>query len=402
MWCTGVCIRLSGKMARSNFKTQASLSNNPQFPCTHIVFQHIPILLDASLELQFQRNVEQSQGGASMVSSGFASSLPLRMIMPGVSAIALEDVECLLISNCYNMLALPYITEYTQFRGKIYATGPTVEFGRLMMEELVHNFAINRQTGEPAYIVECDNEVRHLYSINDIERCMSKVNILRYDEFRDLRDGVCIVPRSSGFSLGAANWVIESPSGKVSYLAASSNSEFGHSRIIDTSPLSDVDAIITTQVCKPLEVPLWESLKVALDMIARSIQHHGNILIPVHPCGNMFELISIISQDLKARGFTETPMHVVSPVAKRSLQFANIQGEWMSKDRQMHIYEARHPLILNDLLEERLLHHHEHADSIFSYRGPYIVFVGHPSLIAGEFSKLFRRWKRDPRNLLRC
>lgn len=59
-----------------------------------------------------------------------------------------------------------------------------------------------------------------------------------------------------------------------------------------------------------------------------TLQRRGNVLLPVHPCGALFELIAIIHDYIHMRGFVETPMHVVSPVAKRSLHLANIQGEW--------------------------------------------------------------------------
>ena len=35
------------------------------------------------------------------------------------------------------MLALPFITEDTGFKGRVYATEPTMTFGRLFMEETI-------------------------------------------------------------------------------------------------------------------------------------------------------------------------------------------------------------------------------------------------------------------------
>jgi len=42
----------------------------------------------------------------------------------------MENVDFIFISNFYHIIALPLITEYTHFTGKIYATEPTIEFGR--------------------------------------------------------------------------------------------------------------------------------------------------------------------------------------------------------------------------------------------------------------------------------
>ena len=46
------------------------------------------------------------------------------------SSIDWNSIDFIFITNYNHMLALPYITEYTDFKGKIYATEPTVLFGR--------------------------------------------------------------------------------------------------------------------------------------------------------------------------------------------------------------------------------------------------------------------------------
>ena len=42
----------------------------------------------------------------------------------------LSEVDVILISNHHCMLALPYITEFTNFAGVVYATEPTLHIGR--------------------------------------------------------------------------------------------------------------------------------------------------------------------------------------------------------------------------------------------------------------------------------
>lgn len=47
------------------------------------------------------------------------------------------QVDVVLISNYLCMLALPFITEGSGFKGRVYATEPTLQIGRLLLEELV-------------------------------------------------------------------------------------------------------------------------------------------------------------------------------------------------------------------------------------------------------------------------
>ena len=57
--------------------------------------------------------------------------------IPDSGLVDFSEIDAILISNYTCMLALPYITEEeeTGFRGRIFATEPTLQFGRLFMEE---------------------------------------------------------------------------------------------------------------------------------------------------------------------------------------------------------------------------------------------------------------------------
>ncbi|KAF9110733.1 Integrator complex subunit 9 [Mortierella sp. AM989] len=50
--------------------------------------------------------------------------------LPDFSGVDLKSIDVVLISNYNHILALPYLTEFTDFQGRIFATEPTIEFGR--------------------------------------------------------------------------------------------------------------------------------------------------------------------------------------------------------------------------------------------------------------------------------
>lgn len=50
--------------------------------------------------------------------------------LPDFSGVDLKSIDVVLISNYNHLLALPYLTEFTDFQGRIFATEPTIEFGR--------------------------------------------------------------------------------------------------------------------------------------------------------------------------------------------------------------------------------------------------------------------------------
>ena len=47
-----------------------------------------------------------------------------------IDAVNLASLDAIIISNFLSMLALPFITENTGFKGTIYATDPTIQTGR--------------------------------------------------------------------------------------------------------------------------------------------------------------------------------------------------------------------------------------------------------------------------------
>ena len=59
------------------------------------------------------------------------------MYAPSLSSIDLSSIDIVLLSQQSSVLALPYLTSQDTFRGRVFATTPTIEFGKLMMEELI-------------------------------------------------------------------------------------------------------------------------------------------------------------------------------------------------------------------------------------------------------------------------
>lgn len=56
---------------------------------------------------------------------------PPEFCPPLEKLIDFSQVDIILISNYLCMMALPFITEGTGFKGRVYATEPTLQIGRL-------------------------------------------------------------------------------------------------------------------------------------------------------------------------------------------------------------------------------------------------------------------------------
>ena len=55
---------------------------------------------------------------------------PIELLPPQMNVVDISTIDTILLSNHSCMLALPFITEDTEFKGRVYATEPTLQIGR--------------------------------------------------------------------------------------------------------------------------------------------------------------------------------------------------------------------------------------------------------------------------------
>lgn len=167
-----------------------------------------------------------------------------------------SEIDVILISNCMNMLALPYITEGTGFTGTVYATEPTLQIGRFFLEELVDYIevapkaAVATQWKEmlhtlPSPLCEAvkPKSWKHIFSTEAVQNSLARVQIAGYDEKLDIFGALQVTPVSSGFCLGSSNWVLSSGQEKIAYISGSSTLTT-HPRPINQTALKNADIVI--------------------------------------------------------------------------------------------------------------------------------------------------------------
>merc|ERR1712165_287157 len=173
----------------------------------------------------------------------------------------MANVDAILISNYTTMLALPYITERTKFRGHIFMTEPCLHFGRLFMEETIE--FIERSSSDSRKSKSAWKDVpkeflppplndainprswKTIYSRAQMETSLSKVTLVGFSEKKDIFGLLTVSPISSGYCIGSSNWLITSGYEKIAYVSGSS-SLTTHPRPMDQSPLRNLDCMILT------------------------------------------------------------------------------------------------------------------------------------------------------------
>ena len=152
--------------------------------------------------------------------------------VPDTGMIDFATVDAILISNYSTMLALPYITEETNFRGAIYMTEPTLQIGRLFMDETIGYIERSSKSEQavkwkevfaalPSPLCEAENPQawRKIFTKEKMEASLAKVQLAGYSQKIDVFGLLQVSPVSSGYSLGSANWIISSSCEKIAYIS---------------------------------------------------------------------------------------------------------------------------------------------------------------------------------------
>ncbi|CAH1979174.1 unnamed protein product [Acanthoscelides obtectus] len=375
------------------------LSNDPNKPCHILTFREVTMMLDCGLSMQSLLNFLPLSFVPSNKLMNMANWMPCDTSDPDLEGelkengdrvfvdsppefcppldklIDFSQVDVILISNYLCMMALPFITEGTGFKGRVYATEPTLQIGRLLLEELVIyieqcpkcNFASQWKN----FVHKCPyplNEAfkpkswKQIYNMNNVNASLSRIQMVGYNEKIDLYGALQVIPASSGYCLGSANWIISTEHEKIVYLSGSSTLTT-HPRPMDHHALKNADILIMSDLTQtPISNP-DSMLGVLCVVVGLTLRGGGNVLIPCYPTGVVYDLFECLSGKMQESGVANCPMFFISPVADMSLAYSNILAEWLSSVKQNKVYAPEEPFPHALLVKNNKLKHFKHIYS---------------------------------------
>uniref|UniRef100_A0A8B9QNR7 Integrator complex subunit 9 n=1 Tax=Anas platyrhynchos TaxID=8839 RepID=A0A8B9QNR7_ANAPL len=419
------------------FSFQYCLSGHPTLPCNVLKFKSTTIMLDCGLDMTSTLNflplpLVQSprlsklpgwvlKDGSTFLDkelkecSGhvFVDSVP-EFCLPETELLDLSTVDVILISNYHCMMALPYITEYTGFTGTVYATEPTVQIGRLLMEELVNS--IERVPKAQSASMWKNKEVQRLlpaplkdavevsmwrkcYTMPEVNAALSKIQLVGYSQKIELFGAVQVTPLSSGYALGSSNWIIQSHYEKVSYVSGSSLLTT-HPQPMDQASLKNSDVLILTGLTQIPTANPDGMVGEFCSNLAMTVRNGGNVLVPCYPSGVIYDLLECLYQYIDSAGLSNVPFYFISPVANSSLEFSQIFAEWLCHNKQTKVYLPEPPFPHAELIQTNKLKHYPsiHGDFSNDFKQPCVVFTGHPSLRFGDVVHFMELWGKSSLN----
>lgn len=417
------------------FWFQYCLSSDAAKPCFVLSFKEVTIMLDCGLSAHSVLNFLPLAAVPSSRLAALPAYSPPQLHEPALDGelkeccgrvfvdavpefcppldkvVDFATLDAILISNYTCMLALPFVTEESGFRGRVYATEPTLQIARFYLDELCEwlegagNAAGARRWKELVHVLPPPlahavrpRAWRRLFSRAAAARALARVRVVGYDERVDLYGALEATPVSSGFCLGSANWIVRSATSheKVAYVSGSSTLTT-HPRPINQAALRGADLLILASLT---QTPAHNPDHMLGDLCVHcctTLRAGGAVLLPVYPSGVLYDLLECLSAHLEGAGLGHVPLYCVGPAADAALAYSNILCEWVSGGKAARVPEEPFPhAALARAGRLRIAASLTDLAADGDFRQPCVVFAGHPSLRFGAAVHLVELWGSNP------
>ncbi|KAL6122838.1 hypothetical protein NUSPORA_00097 [Nucleospora cyclopteri] len=324
--------------------------------CIHLKYQDKQLLLDCGVHPAY---------------TGVSS-------LPFLDLVDLGKIDAVLITHFHldHAASLPFLTEKTDFKGKVYMTHPTKAILKWLLNDYIR--IINSASDED------------FYSEKDLENCYNKIIPIDYHQVIDI-SGIKLTALNAGHVLGAAMFLLEIEQTKLLYTGDFSREDDRHLKGAE-SPNCKLDVLITESTYgTQCHLPRTERETRFTKIVSNVVQRGGKCLLPVFALGRAQEILLILEEHWEENPkLKKYPIYYASALAKKCMTvyqtYVNMMNERMQK-----ISLSRNPFDFKNI---------ENIKDIKQVKegGPCVVMASPGMLQSGLSRELFERWCGDSKN----
>jgi len=270
------------------------------------------------------------------------------------------------------------------FKGKIYATLPTVELTKILLLDSAHIQEVEAELQSRKNRRVGNAEVTPLYSIADAEACFPLFEIVPRDEPINVDEQFRVCFRNAGHILGSS--ILEVWGGppaapqKVVF-----SGDLGHKdQLIVQDPQSILSAdilFVESTYGDRNHKSLDESRKELLEAIHYSYQYREKVIIPAFAVERTQELLYMIGEFFRDRLIPSMPVYLDSPLAIAATEIFRRMHEFYDEAATVMVHRGRDPFTFPQLILTRTS---EESVAINQAAGPAIVIAGNGMCTAGR------------------
>ena len=232
------------------------------------------------------------------------------------------------------------------FKGNIISTFATRDLSQLMLADSAKVQAADVNFVNKKRAKNNLPPLEPLYSIQDVERCLEQFVTLNYGRPFPVSEGVSLTFYDVGHILGSAQVCLDIfENGSKKRLLFSGDIGRGNNELLrNPQPVSEVDYLIMESTYGARE---HESNTLATDklceIINRSVQRNGKILIPAFAVDRTQQLIYTFHQILTNECIPPLPIYIDSPLAVNTTEVFRLHPECFNEAAYQILFEKRDP-----------------------------------------------------------
>lgn len=270
------------------------------------------------------------------------------------------------------------------FRGKIYATMPTVELAKILLLDSAHIQEMEAEWESRKNRRRGRTDVQPLYTVKDAEKALSRFEVLSWDERTSLEDDLAFCFRNAGHILGSSILELWCGTGTQTRKIVFTG-DLGHkNQLIVQAPhyVLGSDILFVESTYGNRNHKSFEASRAELvEAILYSYQHNEKVIIPAFAVARTQELLYIIGEFFRNGQIPSMPVYLDSPLAIAATGIFRRMKEFYDEETLALVNEGVDPFSFPQLV---LSHTAQDSMRINELPGPAIVIAGNGMCTAGR------------------
>lgn len=298
----------------------------------------------------------------------------------------IEQLDAVIISHAHldHVGLLPYLYKMG-YKGPVYMTAPTRDIAALLSLDFIG--VAYKQAATP------------LFSSTDIKEMVKHSICLNYNEVTDVTPDVRLTFYNSGHALGGSMVHLNIGNG-LHNLLYTGDYKFGKSRLLDPAVISfpRLETVITesTYGSKNDNLPTRKEAEDELiDLINKSIEKNGKVLIPELGLGRAQETMLIIEDAIKSGKMKEIPVYIDGMIWDINA-IHTAYPDFLSSNTRNQVFQDKNPFVSE--IFSRVGSNQERKKVIEG--GPCVVLATSGMLVGGASVEYFREFAENKNNAI--
>jgi metallo-beta-lactamase family protein len=270
------------------------------------------------------------------------------------------------------------------FRGKIYATPPTMELCRILLLDSAHIQEMeaewqtrkNRRAGNVA--------VEPLYIVQDVEACLPLFEAVKTEEIIQVDTDLRVRFRNAGHILGASILELWSGTAADAYKVVYSGDLGRRDQLIVKDPhtIFNADALFIESTYGNRNHRSFEESREELrTAIHFSYRHKEKVLIPAFAVERTQEILYILGEFFRNGEIPSMPVYLDSPLAIAATEIFRKMSDQFDEDAMAIVNQGHDPFDFPQLVLSRTS---QESIEINHKPGPAIILAGNGMCTAGR------------------